>query len=60
MTQVAEHEPDLVRSNSDPLSVIASVLAVVTAAIISIRSLCDTVKGFQNRNSTLKRLQHTL
>lgn len=45
---------------ADPLSVTASVLAVVTAAVVSIRSLCDTVKGFQNRNNTLKRLQHTL
>jgi len=45
---------------ADPLSITASVLAVATAAIVSIRSLCDTVKSFQNRNNTLRRLQAKL
>lgn len=45
---------------ADPLSVTASVLAVATAAVVSIRSLCDTVKSFQNRNNTLRRLQSQL
>lgn len=45
---------------ADPLSVAASVLAVATAAVVSIRSLCDTVKSFQNRNNTLRRLQANL
>lgn len=45
---------------ADPLSVTASVLAVATAAIVSIRSLCETVKSFQNRNNTLRRLQNKL
>jgi hypothetical protein len=45
---------------ADPLSVAASVLAVATAAVVSIRSLCDTVKSFQNRNNTLRRLQVNL
>ena len=44
----------------DPLSVTASVLAVATAAIVSIRSLCDTVQSFRNRNNTLRRLQAKL
>ena len=45
---------------ADPLSITASVLAVATAAIVSIRSLSDTVKSFQNRNKTLRRLQDKL
>lgn len=31
---------------ADPLSATASVLAIVTAAIVLVRSLYDTVKGF--------------
>lgn len=45
---------------TDPLSVTASVLAVATAAVVSVRSLCDTIKSFRNRNNTLRRLQDTL
>lgn len=45
---------------ADPLSITASVLAVITAAVASVRSLCDTVRSFQNRSITLKRLHHTL
>ena len=45
---------------ADPLSVPTLVLAVATAAIVSVRSLCDTVKSFQNRDKTLRRLQAKL
>jgi hypothetical protein len=41
---------------ADPLSLAASVVAVATAAVVSIQSLCNTVKSFQNRNNTLRRL----
>lgn len=45
---------------ADPLSITASVLAVASAAVVSVRSLCDTVKSFQNRNKTLGRLHANL
>lgn len=44
----------------DPLSISASVLAVLTAAIQSTRSLHETVKRFKERNKTLRRLQDEL
>lgn len=44
----------------DPLSITASVLTVASAAIVSIRSLSDTVKSYQNRNKTLRRLHAKL
>ena len=44
----------------DPLSITASVLAVITAAAQSTRSLCETVKRFKDRNKTLRRLQDEL
>lgn len=37
-----------------------SVLALATAAVVSVRSLCDTIKSFQNRNNTLRRLHDKL
>jgi Rad3-related DNA helicase len=45
---------------ADPLSISASVLAVITAAIQSTSSLCATVGRFKERNKTLKNLQHEL
>ncbi|KUL81713.1 hypothetical protein ZTR_09517 [Talaromyces verruculosus] len=45
---------------ADPLSVTASVLAVITAAAQSARSLYDTIRRFQDRSKTLKRLQDEL
>ena len=45
---------------ADPLSVTASVLAVITAAVQSTRSLCETIKRFKDRNKTLRRLQDEL
>ncbi|KAL5344646.1 hypothetical protein ACLOAV_010338 [Pseudogymnoascus australis] len=45
---------------ADPLSITASVLAVVTAAIKSSKSLYETVKRFKGRDNTLRRLQHEL
>ncbi|OJJ79074.1 uncharacterized protein ASPGLDRAFT_70324 [Aspergillus glaucus CBS 516.65] len=44
----------------DPLSITASVLAVVTAAVQSTKSLYDTVKRFKERDKTLHRLQNEL
>ncbi|BCR90185.1 uncharacterized protein ACHE_60071A [Aspergillus chevalieri] len=44
----------------DPLSITASVLAVVTAAVQSTRSLHETVKRFKERDKTLHRLQNEL
>ncbi|KAJ5452462.1 hypothetical protein N7445_000645 [Penicillium cf. griseofulvum] len=45
---------------ADPLSITASVLAVITAAVQSTKSLCETVKRFKDRNKTLRRLQDEL
>lgn len=47
-------------SKMDPLSITASVLAVVTAAVQSTKSLYDTVKRFKERDKTLHRLQNEL
>ena len=44
----------------DPLSITASVVAVITAAIQSTKSLHETVKRFRERNKTLRRLQDEL
>ena len=44
----------------DPLSITASVVAVITAAIQSTKSLHETVKRFRERNKTLQRLQDEL
>lgn len=45
---------------ADPLSISASVLAVLTAAIQSTKSLYEAVKRFKDRNKTLRRLQDEL
>jgi hypothetical protein len=45
---------------ADPLSIIASFLAVTTAAIKSTKSLYETAKRFKDRNKTLCRLQNEL
>ncbi|GAB1316431.1 hypothetical protein MFIFM68171_06641 [Madurella fahalii] len=45
---------------ADPLSISASVVAVVTAAIQSTKSLTATVKRYKDRDKTLNRLQHEL
>jgi DNA repair ATPase RecN len=45
---------------ADPLSITASVVAVVTAAIQSTKSLTETVKRFKERDQMLSRLQHEL
>jgi hypothetical protein len=45
---------------ADPLSITASVLAVITAAVQSTKSLYETVKRFKDRNKTLRRLQDEL
>ncbi len=45
---------------ADPLSITASVLAVVTAAIQSTKSLSATVKRYKDRDKTLGRLQDEL
>jgi hypothetical protein len=45
---------------ADPLSVTASVVAVVTAAIQSTRSLSATVKRYKDRDKTLNKLQYDL
>ncbi|KJK65619.1 hypothetical protein P875_00010124 [Aspergillus parasiticus SU-1] len=45
---------------ADPLSIAASALAVITAAIQSTKSLVDTVKRFKGRDKTLRRLQDEL
>jgi DNA repair ATPase RecN len=45
---------------ADPLSISVSVLAVITAAVQSIKSLNETVKRFKDRNKTLRRLQDEL
>jgi hypothetical protein len=45
---------------AEPLSITASVLGVITAAVQSSRSLCETIKRFKDRNKTLRRLQDEL
>ncbi|KAL4934235.1 uncharacterized protein BDV17DRAFT_248728 [Aspergillus undulatus] len=45
---------------ADPVSITASVLAIVTAAIQSTNSLKETVRRFKERNKTLGRLQNEL
>ena len=45
---------------ADPLSISVSVLAVITAAVQSTKSLNETVKRFKDRNKTLRRLQDEL
>ncbi|KAL4862359.1 hypothetical protein BDV12DRAFT_178898 [Aspergillus spectabilis] len=45
---------------ADPVSITASVLAIVTAAIQSTNSLKETVRRFKERNKTLGRLQDEL
>lgn len=45
---------------ADPLSITASVLAVVTAAVQSARSLYETVKRYKGRDKTLRRLENEL
>ena len=45
---------------ADPLSITASALAVITAALQSTKSLYETVKRFKDRNKTLRRLQAEL
>ncbi|EEH36492.2 hypothetical protein PAAG_06910 [Paracoccidioides lutzii Pb01] len=43
---------------ADPLSIAASALTVITAAVQSTKSLYETVKHFKDRDKTLRRLQH--
>lgn len=45
---------------ADPLSITASVLTLITAAVQSTKSLYETVKRFKDRNKTLRRLQDEL
>ncbi|KAL5341995.1 hypothetical protein BJX70DRAFT_386420 [Aspergillus crustosus] len=45
---------------ADPVSITASVLAIITAAIQSTNSLKATVRRFKERNKTLGRLQDEL
>ena len=45
---------------ADPLSISASVVALVTAAINSTKSLCVAVERYKKRDKTLKRLQGEL
>ncbi|KAE8373861.1 hypothetical protein BDV26DRAFT_271021 [Aspergillus bertholletiae] len=45
---------------ADPLSIAASALAVITAAIQSTRTLVETVNRFKDRDKTLRRLQTEL
>ena len=45
---------------ADPLSITASVLAVIAAAAQSTKSLYETIKRFKDRNKTLRRLQDEL
>src|ERR1700753_2581257 len=44
----------------DPLSVTASLLAVITAAVQTTKSLYETVQRYKGRNKTLQRLQDEL
>ncbi|KAE8138644.1 hypothetical protein BDV38DRAFT_244204 [Aspergillus pseudotamarii] len=45
---------------ADPLSVTASAVGIITAAIQSARSLVETIKRFRDRDKTLRRLQEEL
>lgn len=45
---------------ADPLSIAASMLAVITAAVESVKSLHSTVKRFKDRDMTLRRLRTEL
>ncbi|KAJ5292367.1 uncharacterized protein N7443_008320 [Penicillium atrosanguineum] len=45
---------------ADPLGMTASLITVITAAIDSTQSLYQTVKGFKERNRSLRRLQNEL
>jgi DNA repair ATPase RecN len=45
---------------ADPLSIAASMLAVITAAVESVKSLHSTVKRFKDRDKTLRRLRTEL
>ncbi|KAL4733494.1 hypothetical protein BDV11DRAFT_210170 [Aspergillus similis] len=45
---------------ADPLSITASMLAVITAAVESVKSLHSTVKRFKDRDKTLRRLRNEL
>jgi hypothetical protein len=45
---------------ADPLSITASLLAVITVALQSTKSLYETVNRFKDRNKTLRRLQDEL
>jgi hypothetical protein len=45
---------------ADPLSITASVLAVATTAVQSVKSLNDTVSRYKGRDRTLQRLQNEL
>ena len=42
---------------ADPLSITASSLAIITAAVQTTKSLYATVKRFKDRDKTLRRLQ---
>ncbi|KFA81154.1 hypothetical protein S40288_01025, partial [Stachybotrys chartarum IBT 40288] len=53
-------QPFRIQSMADPLSVTASVLAIVTAAIQSTNSLKETVSRYRERDKTLHRLQDEL
>ena len=45
---------------ADPLSLSVSVLAIITAAIQSTKSLCAAVKRYKDRDKTLNRLHGEL
>ena len=45
---------------ADPLSITASVLAVVTAAVQTTKSLNDALQRYKSRDKTLRRLQDEL
>lgn len=45
---------------ADPLSITASILAVITAAVQSTKSLHDTIVRFKGRDKTLLRFQNEI
>jgi hypothetical protein len=45
---------------ADPLSIATAVITIITAAIQSSVALCETVKRFKDRDTTLARLQEEL